>query len=456
VKTRKILEILRKLERDTKAEIYFAGECARDLVRRKRPKDIEVLVKDLPLSQIAKYLKRHFKNVYVNSSSSSIEISSDSGKTVIRIPEKSGKFNPHYSLKDDSRCRVFSINALYIPLRKRKKIIDFHNGRSCIRSRKIKTISKPDVAIFRNSVVMMEALALCAGLNYKLDNNLFYAIKANYRLIEDASVEETRKAFNKILLSRKPSKYLRIMRDSGLMSIVLPELNMCTGVTQNTRYHKYDVFNHCVIACDNVKPDITLRLAALLHDIGKVQTREETVKFGKTRVTFYNHEVVSAKIAKKVLRRLKYDKEIVTAVPNLVYNHMYNYEPDVWTDAAVRRFISKADITEKDLDDLDNLPVFLIRKADRAANGLNLSEISPRQTDFEERIREVYEGSKALAVTDLDINGDILMKEFNLRAGPTIGHILHYLLSLVIEDQKLNQRKILIEEASKYLSKALK
>jgi len=143
-------------------------------------------------------------------------------------------------------------------------------------------------------------------------------------------------------------------------------------------------------------------------------------------------------------------------VSDLVYNHMYNYEPALWTEAAVRRFIKKAHISAADLEDLDNLPLFLVRKADRAANGLGLSEVSSRQRSFQTRIKQVYTRSKALHVTDLDIDGNSIMAHFKLGPGPTVGHILNYLLSVVIEDQSLNTKKKLIGEASKYLSKALK
>jgi len=135
---------------------------------------------------------------------------------------------------------------------------------------------------------------------------------------------------------------------------------------------------------------------------------------------------------------------------------MYNYEPSVWTDAAVRRFITKSQIVNEDLDKLHRLPLFLLRKADRAANGLDLSEVSFRQRAFEDRVKKVYGRAKALHITDLDISGTAVMETFNLKPGPTVGNVLNYLLSIVIEDQKMNTKERLIEEASKYLSEALK
>jgi len=303
---------------------------------------------------------------------------------------------------------------------------------------------------------MTEAIAIASELNYRLDNNLFYAIKAHHTKVIDIPTEIFRDHFVRVLLSKQPSKYLKIMHNSGLLYVMIPELSACSGVDQNKKYHKYDVFDHCLSACDNAENDLVIRLAALFHDVGKPQTRSEIEKDGEVKVTFYNHEVVGSKVVRKILRRLKFDKETVSNVSNLVYHHMYNYEQGKWSDAAVRRFIKKIHIKEEDLSCIDDLPIFLLRKADRAANGLNLSPISPRQKSFENRIKHVYERSKALHVRDLKVDGNMIMEKFNLKPGPTVGHVLNYLLSIVIENQSLNKKETLIDEASKYLSKALK
>jgi poly(A) polymerase/tRNA nucleotidyltransferase (CCA-adding enzyme) len=198
-------------------------------------------------------------------------------------------------------------------------------------------------------------------------------------------------------------------------------------------------------------------VAALFHDVGKPQTREEKVnRNGNVKVTFYNHEVVSSKLAKRILKRLGFENRIVSEVTDLIYLHMYNYEPEEWTEAAVRRFIRKAKITNRQLKDLPNLPIFLLRRADRMANGHSLKAISYRQRLFEKRIEEVYNRSKVLDIKDLSIDGSTIMGKFNLKPGPTIGHILNYLLSIVIEDQKMNTEESLINATSDYLSKALK
>jgi tRNA nucleotidyltransferase (CCA-adding enzyme) len=454
----KSIQILKEMSRDGPAELYYAGEYARDILRRKKSGRIEIVIIGMPFQKMFGYLKEHFNNIYTAKDRSFLSFLADHSEITIKLPQKDGRYSPYFTLRDDSRSRGFTINAIYVPITSHKKnnVIDFYRGRNSIRSRKIKTIGRAESAIKRDPLLMIKAIALSSKINYRIDNNLFYAIKANSELLEKAPIEEVRDAFIEIILSGKPSRYLKIMNDSNLLSQIVPELSICSGMDQNKKYHKYDVFDHCLAACDNVEPNLVLRLAALFHDIGKAQTREEVTKGGASKVTFYNHEVVGSKVTKKIMRRLHFDREITREVCDLVYNHMYNYEPNIWTDAAVRRFIKKAQISGSDLENLENMPLFLLRRADRAANGLNLSEISPRQYDLQDRIRQVYAQSKALHIADLDIDGATVMDHFKLKPGPTIGHILNYLLSIVIEDQTLNTKQKLIEEASKYLSEALR
>ena len=454
----KIIQILKRLNQDTPAEIYYAGAFARDILRRKKSGKVEIVIRKMPLQQIIKYLKPYFKKIYAVRDKSALSFIADHSEITINLPRKLDKHNFNYTLRSDSESRGFTVNAMYLPItsRKGRDVIDFYRGRYAIKDKKIKVIGKIGTAIKKNPLLMMQAMSLSSKLNYRIDNNLFYAIKAHSELIKKVSIEKVRDEFINIVLGHRPAKYLKIMHDSNILSQVIPELSICKGMAQNKKYHKYDVFDHCLVACNGVEPDLILRLAALFHDIGKAPARNEIMKNGKTRITFYNHEVIGARITRKILRRLKFDKGVIHSVSELVYGHMYNYEPNKWTDAAVRRFIKKAHIVGADLDNIHRLPLFLLRKADRAANGLELSEISPRQYEFEDRIKQVYGRAKALHTTDLDISGDVVMEAFNLKPGPTIGHILNYLLSVVIDDQKLNTRERLLEEASKYLSEALK
>jgi len=457
----KLIQLLRRLSKDSSAEIYYAGEYARDVLRRRKSGRVEVVAKNVLFKDLVRHIKRVIPKAtkaYVSKSRDYVQFVIENKSVTVHLPKKGNKYNPNNSLRDDAKTRFFTINAMYIPVKPKKgiEVIDFYRGRDCIKNRRVKVIGRADTAIKRNPAIMISAVSLAARLNYRLDNNLFYATKANYALIDEVPVEQVRDEFIHIIMSNKPSRYLRTMHKSGLLYKIIPELSMCDGVAQNVKYHKYDVMTHCLVACDSAEKDIIVRLAALFHDIGKVQTRDEIYKAGNNRVTFYNHEVTGSKLVRKILRRLKFDKETVTTVSELVYNHMYNYEPNRWSEAAVRRFIGKVNIVEGDLDDLDNMRLFLLRKADRKGSGVDLSDVSPRQIAFQKHIKQVYERSKALDVKDLDIDGAVIMERFRLKPGPTVGNILNHLLSLVVDDQSLNKRNALVEAASKYLSEALK
>jgi len=454
----KLIQLLRRLNKDSPAEVYYAGEYARDILRRRKSGRVEVVAKNILFKDLVRHIRKHVPKVYTSKSKNYVQFGIENKDVTIHLPKKGDKYSPNHSLRDDAKTRLFTINAMYLPIKPKRgvRVIDFYRGKDCIKGKRVKAIGKADTAVRRDPSIMIKALSLSARLNYRLDNNLFYAIKANYSLIDKVPMEQVRDEFIHIIMSHRPSRYLKTMQKAGLLYKIIPELSICDGVAQNAKYHKYDVLTHCLVACDNAERDIVIRLASLLHDIGKVQTRDEIHKKGSERVTFYNHEVMGSKLARKILRRLKFDKETVATVSELVYNHMYNYEPNKWSEAAVRRFINKVKITEGDLGDLDNLSLFLLRKADRAGSGVDLSEVSPRQYVFQDHIKRVYERSKALDVKDLDIDGSTIMEKFYLKPGPTIGHVLNHLLSLVIEDQSLNKRKKLVEEASKYLSEALK
>ncbi len=458
----RITTILKKLDSETIAEVFYAGSSVQQILKRKKLCDFEILVKNMPIGEIGKYVKKYLKETKIEKKVKQYDdhliIIDKTDDVKIYLPRKGDRYNPLFSLKNDAYCKNFTINAMYLPIRSKSKnkVIDFFGGVEDIRNKKVRTIKKPRKATAIYPTIMLKAIALAAELNYNLDKNLFYAIKSNHHLVEKISINVLRDEITRILLSSKPSRYLKILYSSGILNIIIPELGNCVGVKQNKKYHKYDVFTHSLIACDNIKADITLRLAALLHDTGKPLTMEEVIENDIAKITFYRHEMVGSQIAKKILGRLKFDKEIVRKVAELIYLHMYNYDPKAWSDAAIRRFIRRTKITAKDLNDLDNLPIFLIRKADRAANGMNLLAVSNLQLFFQKRIKEIYKKSSALHVVDLAINGNDLIKIFHLKEGPTIGHILDYLLAIVLEDQNINKKDKLVEITSDYLSNILK
>jgi putative nucleotidyltransferase with HDIG domain len=292
----------------------------------------------------------------------------------------------------------------------------------------------------------MRALSLAARTKYRIHNDLLTAMRENRNLLKTAPIEGIREELNRILLSSKPSRYFKIMRKIGVLDIILPELSRCYGVKQDKRHHKHDVFRHCLYTCDYIEPDLILRLAAILHDIGKTDTRAVT----SDRITFHKHEIASVELSVRALKRLRYKKEIIDKTSHLIKFHMYHYTRE-FSDAAVRRFIKKIVITAGDLKDLGNIPLFKLRKAERKGNGYKTIPVTERQLDFENRIREVFESSKGLYINDLNIDGDTIMKMFNMEQSPKVGEVLNYLLEQILEKPKTNNMDDLIKMAAEFI-----
>jgi poly(A) polymerase/tRNA nucleotidyltransferase (CCA-adding enzyme) len=220
----------------------------------------------------------------------------------------------------------------------------------------------------------------------------------------------------------------------------MPELADTYGVEQN-RFHVFDVYYHSIHACDAAPADYPLiRLAALLHDIGKVPTRQ----MGEDGdYTFYNHEVVGARMVKRIMKRMKFSNEDINRVNNLVLNHMFHYK-DEWTDGAVRRFMRKVGV-----DNIDDL--FSLRIADRTGNGSREGMPVPMKK-LQKRIEKIIEEENAITVRDLDIDGNTVMRECNLSPGPMVGRVLHELLERVLDDPSINENDKLVPLAREICS----
>jgi len=455
---KKAIMTLLRLRKETGAEVYYTGGSVRDLLRKKKSRNTDILIRGLSFTKISEFLQKYGKVTEILEDHLILFSINGNNDTVrITIPRRARIFDPSGNLYSDAHSRDFTINSMYLPIHKRTKrnLIDHVNGLDDIQLKQIRAINAP--AKFRISPVrMLRAISLAARLNYKIETSLLNTIKTMARMVIKVDPEEIKRELVEILLSKKPSKYISLLHEARLLQFILPELEACYGIFQNRKYHKYDVFTHCTTSCDNVEPDLVLRLAALFHDIGKPPTRNYTTIGGKGKMTFYNHEIVGTKLTKKILKRLHFDKTVIVQVCKLVYLHMYYYESSKWTDSAIKRFVQRTKITENQVPYLDKLPLFKLRRADRIANGYSTHEVSLKQLELQERIKTLFENEKRVTAKDLAINGTDLMVEFNLKEGPTVGHILKHLLQLITNDLGLNKKEKLLELASEYLSSALK
>ncbi len=338
------------------------------------------------------------------------------------------------TLEEDVKRRDFTINGLAYDVR-RGHVVDLVEGIADIRAGIIRTIGGPLDRFGEDGLRTYRACRFAAKLGFSIEDETFGAIGKSLDVAARVSVERVKDELMKLLETVKPSVGLEYMRKSGLLALCLPELDQCYGLDQN-KYHLYDIYYHSIYSCDAAPRDYPLiRLAALLHDIGKVPTRRAA---GEGENTFYNHEVVGSRMVRRLMSRLKFSNEEIVRVVNLVANHMFHYT-DEWTDGAVRRFMRKVG-----LDNLDDL--FKLRRADREGNGMRGGLPAPIR-ELRKRIEKVIEDENAITVKDLDINGHIIMDEFCIPPGPIVGKILNQLLELVLDDPAMNRQDVLVEKA---------
>ena len=338
------------------------------------------------------------------------------------------------SLEEDIKRRDFTINGLaYSP--EEDEVIDYTGGLRDLENRVIRTIGDPVERFMEDGLRPLRACRFASRLKFSIDENTFTAIGRTLDIFKKVSAERVRDEFMKILVSGKPSEGIECLRKSGLLDIFLPELANCYGFEQN-KFHMYDVYYHSIYSCDGAPADMPLiRLSALLHDIGKVPTRS-TGEDGD--YTFYNHEVVGARMTRRIMKRLKFSNEDIERTNVLIVNHMFHYI-DEWTDGAVRRFMRKVGL--ENIDDL-----LLLRLADRRGNGSRDGLPVPIRK-LQARIAKIIEEENAITVRDLDINGNIIMDEFRLKPGPVIGRVLNELLEVVLDEPEANTRDNLLSLA---------
>jgi tRNA nucleotidyltransferase (CCA-adding enzyme) len=338
------------------------------------------------------------------------------------------------TLEQDVRRRDFTINGLAYDIAN-EKIIDYVNGLEDIGKRIIRTIGDPLERFSEDGLRPYRACRFAAKLYFSIDAGTLSAISKTIDTAKAVSSERIRDEILKIMDTEKPSIGLEYMRETGLLKLALPELLDGYNVKQN-KFHIYDIYYHSLYSCDAIPgADGIIKFAALLHDIGKAATRKEDEK---GEGTFYNHEVVGAKMTRRIMKRLKFSNEEIIKVTNLIINHMFHYVDD-WTDGAVRRFMRKVGL--ENLEDL-----LMLRLADRRGNGQRDGLPAPI-LQLQKRIDKVIEEDSALTVKDLDIDGHVIMTEFNVTPGPVIGKILNELLEIVLDDPETNNRETLLAKA---------
>lgn len=332
------------------------------------------------------------------------------------------------SIEEDLVRRDFTVNAMAVAL-PGKTFIDPHGGLEDLAHRVLRTPGTPQESFSDDPLRMMRAVRFAAQLDFAVAEEVVEAMTAMADRIEIVSAERVREEFNKLVLSPEPRKGLRLLVATGLADRVIPEIPAMRLERDEHHRHK-DVYEHSLtvleqaIGLEEDGPDLTLRLAALLHDIGKPRTR----RFEKDgRVSFHHHEVVGAKMTKKRMTALKYSGDLVRDVSRLVELHLrfHGYGTGEWTDSAVRRYVRDAGPLLQRLHKLTRSDCTTRNK--RKANAL-----SRAYDGLEERIALLQEQEELESIRP-DLDGNQIMEILGMKPGPEVGRAYRHLLELRLE-----------------------
>ncbi len=340
------------------------------------------------------------------------------------------------NIYDDLKRRDFTINSLAYDILN-EELIDPNNGLSDLKNKMIKAIGDPNKRFQEDGLRPLRACRFAAQLNFTIEKNTLDAIGDNLDKFKNVSKERIYDELVKTMKAQKPSITFKHLETTGLLKIISKDLYNCKGVIQRER-HIYDVLNHLFITCDNCPAeDSILRFAGLFHDLGKATV----INFKEDGTpTFHNHESASVDIAEKLMRELRFPNSDIRQICHLIKHHMFDYKKN-WTDAAVRRFISRVG-----LNSIDQL--LLLQKADLAS--MKMSKTSIQLLDeFKRRIDKSLNEKCVFSIKDLKINGYDLIKEVSIPKSPVMGKILARLLDIVLDDPSKNEKDFLKEEAKK-------
>ena len=348
------------------------------------------------------------------------------------------------NLEDDLVRRDFTVNAMALRLPSRT-FVDPHSGLRDLLLQTLRTPSKPEISFSDDPLRMMRGARFASQLGFEIDPEAFDAMRGMADRIQIISAERVRDELSKLLLSDDPRPGLEALVDSGIAALVLPELPALKLEADEHHHHK-DVYQHTLTvvmqAMDyekdyGLQKDLVLRLAALLHDIGKPLTKR--LEAGGA-VSFHHHDVVGAKLAKKRLQELKFDNDTIKAVSRLVELHLrfFGYSDQQWSDSAVRRYVRDAE------DQL--LRLHALTRADvTTRNKKKADRLSHAYDDLEQRIALLSEQEQLNAMRP-ELDGAQIMEILDIKPGRVVGEAYAYLLEI-----RLDEGEIGFEEARKRL-----
>lgn len=437
-----VISILKTLE-SAGYEVYLVGGCVRNLLMGMPVNDW-----DLTTNATPDKIQEVFPDSFCNNPYGTVGVKFNepvNGKGYAEITtfrtEKGYKDFRHpdevawgTTLVEDVTRRDFTVNALALKILENDiEVIDLVSGQEDLKHKVIKAVGNPDIRFKEDALRLMRAVRFSAQLGFQIEEQTLNAIKKDAHHIEHVSYERIRDELLKILVTERAYEGIMLLDEIGILDIIFPELLRGKGVSQVRpgRHHTTDVFTHNMLSLKKTpSKDPLVRLAALLHDVGKPYVAAED---SEGYIIFYNHEVVGAKISKDIADRLRLSNKQKDKLYTLIRWHMFTVDEHI-TDSAVRRFIRRVGVENvKDMIDL--------RIGDRLGGGTQTAE-SWRLKKFKERLEQQLH--PPFSINNLAIDGNDIMNELKIPPGKRIGIILQKLFKEVDEDLQRNTREYLL------------
>lgn len=428
-------------------EAYLVGGCVRDLLMGRTPKDWDITTNARPEQVLGVFpdLKTVHENAF--GTVTVLNMPPEPDGTVTRVTpdtdnivqittyRSEGAYSDNRrpdtvsyetQLEKDLERRDFTMNAIaWDPIS--DTLVDPYNGQKDIKDKHIRCVLYPEVRFQEDALRMLRAVRFSTTLGFAVTHETLVALTARAELLAHISPERIRDEFVKIIQSPSPSYGISLLEKTNLLRHIVPELYEGIGCDQKGA-HIYDVYEHLLHALQHAADKgypLEVRLAALFHDIGKPATRR--YDRSRDKYTFFGHEVVGARMTKKILDRLHFSRETVTRVTSLVRNHMFFSDTEQITLSAVRRIIQKVG-AEHIWTLMD------VRECDRV--GMKKAEAPYRLRKYHAMVEEALRDP--ISVSQLAIDGTYLMQTLHVKPGPRMGWILHALLEEVLENPALN------------------
>ena len=431
---------------------YLVGGAVRDMFMNKEASDWDVATDATPEQVISAFKKviptgiAH-GTVTVHFMGEEIEVTTfriEQGYSDGRHPDKVSYAS---DIEEDLSRRDFTMNAIAVSL-KDGSIVDPFNGKADIKNKVIRSVGNPLERFNEDGLRPIRAIRFASQLGFEIETYTLQAI-SNEKVLQKTStisIERFRDELVKLLKSPKPSVGLKLLESTNIMKLFLPELLEGRNCIQNDvrGYHVFDVLDHNFYSCDGAPVHkVNVRLAALLHDIGKPASKVVKVTDEGEIYNFFSHEKYSETIARKLLTKLRFSNNEINNVCHLIENHMFHYE-ESWSDAAIRRFVVR--VKPENIEDLIDLRLADMYGKYNMPIQIKESNACDLLIQLQDRIKKIQEENSAFTLKSLAVSGKDLM-EIGIPSGKLIGKILDSLLETVLDDPKQNSKDVLLNIA---------